>query len=414
MGNRLTNEKADLILHLDNTTIHRLQFLISKNLNSASNPDIEFMNVLHLLESLLLADQVTIASFESEPSQLISNSLLEVIDSLTGSLSIKKHESTLDMQLKTARETVEEIYEQNLLSFKPAEDSKLFTKIDVATARPEGVVEINYSFWEEIFNKRKTIKYSDVVEKAASRVLEYRTDALFIYGIANHPEFYNKLMASYSKFGIWSEDHWNKLHVMFRSYSNQNLSHELGSVYSPPPVRSITLENVHSKIITDIKSTIDDLPSKFITKENKDLFESMAKGIEFPIPLIGIAAIPQEHIKDKSYFIENFLKVREETAGLRNIIRKLNKFDQEGTVDGELDLLKESLEVKREIAKILNLHDPVVFPKKVNDIGFLRKNLEVLGQFLKRENKTARFFSNLILRMKDTPNLAAIKQYLDS
>jgi hypothetical protein len=83
-------------------------------------------------------------------------------------------------------------------------------------------------------------------------------------------------------------------------------------------------------------------------------------------------------------------------------------------VDGELDLLKESLEVKREIAKILNLHDPVVFPKKVNDIGFLRKNLEVLGQFLKRENKTARFFSNLILRMKDTPNLAAIKQYLDS
>ncbi len=78
-----------------------------------------------------------------------------------------------------------------------------------------------------------------------------------------------------------------------------------------------------------------------------------------------------------------------------------------------MSLLKESYEIKREVAIQLNLKDPTVFPKKVSDIGFVRKYLRELDRFIRKENKTARFFSNLLLRMKDAPNLDDIKTYLE-
>lgn len=414
MKQDLQNNNTGIVLHLDNTTIHRLQFLLNKDLLSANDPDIEFLNILHLLETLLLADEITIATFESNSSQEISNSVLEIIDALGNSLSVKKEQSSLDTQLKIAEQTVTEIFDKGLLNFNPSDDSKLFTKVNVAAARPLGVVEINSEFWKKIFSGKGKLSHNAILEIAKAKVLDYRTDALFIYGVAKHKTFYEKILDSYSLFGVWTDEHWNKLHVMFRSYFNQNLSHDLGAIYSPPPIRAITLESAHNKIITDIKKTIEDFPNTFLSMENRKQFDSMANGVHFPIPLIGIAAIPKTDKKDKNLFIDNFLKVREQTVELRNIIRKLNQFDSEYNINVELSLMKESYEIKSEIANLLHLKDSKVLPKKVSEVGFMKRNIEDLVRFLKKENKTARFISDLLLRINEEPNLNKVKKYLGS
>jgi hypothetical protein len=414
MKNDLQDNKGSIVFHLDNTTIHRLQFLLDKDIRSAGEPDLEFLNILHLLESLLLADKITIATFESNSSQEISDHILGVIDVLSNSLMIDKEKSSLSNQLQIAEKTVKEIFDKKLLSFNPTEDYNLFTKVNVKAARPSGVVEINSEFWTDIFNNKGSLTHDAILDKAKAKVLDFRTDALFIYGIAIHKLFYEKIFESYSKYGVWDDDHWNKLHVLFRSYFNQNLSHNLGAIYSPPPIRAISLDNAHTKIITDIKTTIEDFPNAFLSRKNKEQFDLMTKGIQFPIPLIGIAAIPKTNKKDKNQFIDNFLKVREETSELRKIIRRLNQFDSEYSIATELNLLKESYEIKKEIANLLNLNDPTILPKKVSEVDFIRRSIDELVRFLKKENKTARFFSNLLTRINDEPNLDEVKKYLQS
>lgn len=411
MGINAQNNDESVIIHLDNTAIHRLQFLLSKNLNSTPYSNIEFINILHLLESLLLADKITISTFESDSSQLISNNLLEVIDALSDSLSLKKIESDLNNQLKIAEETVMQIFEQKLLSFNPELDSLLFAQVNVSAGRPSEVLEINSDFWKEIYAGKH--KYEYILDKAKSKVLDFKTDALFIYGIAKHREFSEKILLSYATFGTWTDEHWNRLHVMFRSFFNQNLSHDLGAIYSPPPVRSIALESAHNKIKSDVISTIENLPVSFLSKENKTELESILNGVQFPIPLIGIAAIPQTNKKDKDQFIEHFLKIREETSELRNLVRKINRFESEYSVEQELSLLQESLEIKKEIAYTLKLNNPTILPKKVSDIG-IYNNLEELLRFFKKENKTARVFSNILQRINEAPHLYEVKKYLDS
>ncbi len=307
-------DNSPLILHLDNTTVHRLQFLLSKSLTTVDESNLEFLNTLHLLESLLLADEITIATFEYEPSQIISNTLLGVLDAFSESLIVNRIKSDFETQLEIAKETVDQLYTQNLLSFDPTKDNKLFTNVSVAAGRPSDVVEINAQFWLEIFLTTPKPSNEEIVDRAVAKVYRFRTDALFLFGVAHHAEFCNRLLDSYNIYQPWPDNHWNKLHVMFRSYFNQNLAKRAGAIYSPPPIRAITLENAHNKLITDIKSTIEDLPEDFLPVNSKELFNSISKGINFPIPLIGISAIPKSSKKDKNVFIDNFLRAREDTT----------------------------------------------------------------------------------------------------
>jgi len=404
-------ENNPLTFHLDHTTLHRLGFLLTESLKENENFAIEMMNTLHLLESLVLADKIVINSFEPTNAQETSNNLLSEISEMDPTLIIENINSDYFEQKQTSIDTCTKLLEDNILTFNPAVDKELLTNINALAGRPYGVDELISDFWKEVHNNKLPV--DRILEKASHLLSENKTDGLFLYGSATHEEFRINILNSYKINGPWNDSHWNKLHVMFRSYFNLVLSSKNNSIYSPPPVRAMCIETAHSKVITNIKNQINfKSPKRFIEDEQYKVFDELSRGTKFQIPMLSLAVIPRINTKDKALFIDNLVEVRKTISDLRNRIRILNNIESTGQRELENQIQSECAVINKDITNSLKLNYPDSFPTKLNDMNILDKGKFMLQKFFALENKSPALLSNIIYRTQNEPDLNFVKSYI--
>lgn len=419
-----------LVLHMDNTTLHRLQYLIDPAVSLTNDPKLETLNVLHLLEALVLADEITVSSFESGPSQEISDTVLEALIPLSradgAALVQTSIHSNWESQLEIARETAAEIYDRRFLTFNPSDDFKLLEGIDVAAARPGRVVEPTARFWEMIFRNQMTS--DEIRARAAGEVHLHRTDGLFLFGVADHEEFRDQVVRSYSRFGPWSEDHWNRLHVLFRAFSNQRIADRIaGAVYSPPPIRAELLNRVNSLALRRFRETLAELAVAVSQRVAPGSLSDYVGGFKVPIPVLGLAALPSGP-KSSKKLLDKLLIVRAQTSDLRNHLRRLNSLYMSGNADEAFkEIERECRSLKRGVAQRLGLTDTISLPAaaidtavqlsqagmaSVPDLTGAAKLIDWFSSIALRRRKRVRFLSNMLARAAEEPGLQAVRRYM--
>lgn len=427
---RTIDGDQSLVLHMDNTTLHRLRYLVDPNAVVTANLKMETLNVLHLLETLVLADDITVSSFESEPSQEISNALIEALRPVRRSdgtaLVQPTVNSSWELQLEIAKETAAEIVDRGLLSFNPYEDKSLLAHVNVTTARPDGVVEPTARFWDTIFQRKAT--HDDVRAEAVEEVHLHRTDALFLFGIADTDDFRTQVLDSYARFGAWSEEHWNRLHVLFRAFSNQRIADRIpGAVYSPPPVRADVLTRVNSRTLRRFKETLAELAVAVARHPGTPTSDQYPTDLKMPIPILGLAVLPHGS-KSVDQLVARLLKVREEATDLRNCLRRLSALYISGENDKAFrEIERECAALKRGVAERLGLTNTTSLPAaaidtavhlssagvaSVPDLSGAAKLLDWFSALSIRRRKRVQFLANLVARSAEEPGIERASMYI--
>jgi hypothetical protein len=387
----------------------------------AENRKLETLNVLHLLEALILADEVTVSTFESESSQETSNLAIEALRPLADTvapLAVRTGlHSSWESQLDIARDTATEIFDRRLLTFNPDDDSKLSQGIDVAAARPGGVVEPTAPFWESISQNKTTTE--QIRSRAAGEVHLHRTDGLFLFGVAHHDEFCEQVLRSYGRYGPWPEAHWNRLHVLFRAIFNQRIADRIdGAIYSPPPVRAELLGRVNSLSLQRFREALEDLAISASRERNRSFLSDYAGGFKVPIPLLGLAVLPHGG-ESPSRFLDRLAFVRTEASDLRDQLRRLNSLYMTGNKDDAFrEIEKECRAIKRGVSERLGLGNTRSLPLATVDPGVMLSEQGLAGvpdavsvakltdwvaSIAVRRRKRVKFLANMLARAAEEP-----------
>jgi hypothetical protein len=263
---------------------------------------------------------------------------------------------------------------------------------------------------------------------AAGEVHTHRTDGLFLYGVAAHNEFRDQVLRSYDRFGPWPAGHWNRLHVLFRAFSNQRIADQVaGAIYSPPPIRAEFIDRVNSLALKRFRETLTELAVAVSHRVESGSLAEYVEGFRVPIPVLGLAALPSGP-KSSAKLIEKLLTVRAEASDLRKHLRKLNALYVSGHRDEAFRKIeKECRSLKRGVAERLGLKDTVSLPSaaidsavqlsqagtaSVPDLTGAAKMLDWFSSFVVRRRKRVRFLSNMLARTAEEPGLRAATRYI--
>jgi hypothetical protein len=278
-------------LLIDNTTLHRLS--VALDVGREPLDRLEVANVLHLIECLVLAEELTVNSFESRGSQERSNRILDWLENtesrgLIGVSSL----SNATNQMAIASSVAGEMYERGLIVPHEGEPGDV-GEIDVKLGRPVDVVEVADAFWSELAGDLGDL--SLVQARALDEVEKHRTDGLFVYGLAQHEELVSWLNHVYSRSEQPSAEHWSQLHVVFRTLFNQQLAErDQSQSYAPPPVRAAVLRTVYSQTISQLRASLSNVAFGFhIDLDNGAFAEELLQGASDPLPLLGLAYMLQ-------------------------------------------------------------------------------------------------------------------------
>jgi hypothetical protein len=334
-----------LSLVIDNTTLHRLLFALDPS--SMPFPDAETANMLHLLECLVLAGTITVNGFESADSQNHSDRVLAWLDgSESKGLIEVSARSDRDTQIEVAGSVAREMHARGLLLPRP--DLGDVDGINIALGRPRDVVELATSFWNEATSHIR--RPASIRERAEEMVDRYRTDALFVHGLAQHDELIADIHAAYSRGAAPSDDRWRQLHVIFRSLFNQQFSerHQAYS-YAPPPVRAAVLRAVYSRALERLNGAVSQVAVRLNAEVgNRALAEDLLEAASHPLPLLGLAfMLKAEAALPGAPFSERLAYAREEAAPLRMRLRELEALLRDDAARYVRELQGEAADLER-------------------------------------------------------------------
>jgi hypothetical protein len=322
------------ILQIDNTTLHRLQKIVEFQPGQAL-PDPEVANILHLLECLILGQQLSVNSFEYQASQAVSDRWREWLDGtdLTGLVRTSPL-SAPDMQRDIAANVAREMAERGFIGGPLGQDHDL-TNINIAVARPSGTVEVAAEFWESVILNGAAA--DEVKQRAAECVETYRTDGLFVYGVAQHADLIGAITRrDPAERGLTTAD-WNRLHVIFRTLFNQHMSDEQkGVMYAPPPGRARVLRHLFLPFPTE---RLDAEAVKLLAvlanqEQHRDLEEDVIVRAREPLPLLGLAFMLAARKRRPRASIESTLSTARDLAEpMRKRIAQLAKLASDHSSD---------------------------------------------------------------------------------
>ncbi|HEU5064141.1 MAG TPA: hypothetical protein VFT79_13475 [Solirubrobacterales bacterium] len=309
-----------LRLLIDNTTLHRLSFALEPR---PLVNHLEAANILHLIECLILAEQLTVARFESIGSQERSDRILNWLES-TESRGLVQVSPLSDeaRQLDLAAEVAAEMFDRGWILL-PGSGYGDIDEIDVPLGRPGGVVERASEFW----GQATSLDRQSLQLRAAEEVATHRTDGLFVYGVSQHEEIVSRLNHAYENGGRPSKEQWDKMHVVFRTLFNQQLAdrHE-GQSYAPPPVRAKVLRTVYFRTITHLRTALNEVAFGLHTEmDNPEFAEELLQTATDPLPLLGLAYMLQANAAEgpTAPFEHRLQAARELAAPMRARLARL-------------------------------------------------------------------------------------------
>jgi hypothetical protein len=330
-----------LSLLIDNTTLHRLTIATDRGVVIPAD---EAANFLHLIECLILAEQLTIARFESQSSQERSDRVLEWLDG-TQNRGLVQVSALSDVghQMEIASSVALEMFERGLLAHSGETPGDL-DEIKVQLGRPVGVLERASSFWEEA-SKLKDLQL--VQDRARQGVVKYQTDGLFEFGLSQHEEIAERLVHAYENGSRPSNDAWRKMHVVFRTWFNQQLAdrHE-DRAYAPPPVRARVLRTVYSRTIKHLEEAMSRVTLELQSEmDNPTFAEEILEGADQPLPVLGLAYMLQATAVEGpgAPFADRLVAARELAAPMRARLSRLEQLARTGTARWSRDLQEEAL-----------------------------------------------------------------------
>jgi hypothetical protein len=278
--------KRGLSLLIDNTTLHRLEFAL--NGSAPRRSPAELANILHLLECLVLADNLIVNGFESAGSNEHSEAILDWLShSHTPELVTVSPHSDEYTQMSVATAVALEMDERGLL-MPDGEGTADLAAIDVTLGRPRDVVEIADSFWRAVATGK--LSHDLIREQAHAAVAEHRTDGLFVYGLAQHGDLVERVNHALRHTRRLTGDEWKQTHVIFRALFNQRFA-ELHDerTYAPPPVRAGVLRAVYSRPLAFLSETFDVVAyDAHIDLNNTTFAEELMEYTPKPLPLLGL------------------------------------------------------------------------------------------------------------------------------
>lgn len=311
-----------LRLLIDNTTLHRLNFSIDPR--GRMIDDLEIANILHLVECLILAEQITVARFESRESQTRSDRVLEWLENTESQGLVQVSPlSDIDSQMHVAIEVAREMFDRKLIV--PSENGYGdLDEVNVQLGRPGGVVERAGEFWEEAIS----LEGEELKLRAAEEVAHHQTDGLFIHGVSQHEEIVSRLSHAYRNGAQPSKEQWDKMHVVFRTLFNQQLAdrHD-GHSYAPPPVRAKVLRTVYSDTITHLRTALSGVAFGLHTEMgNSEFAEELLQSAGDPLPLLGLAYMLEADSAEgpAAPFEHRLAAARELAAPMRSRLARLD------------------------------------------------------------------------------------------
>jgi hypothetical protein len=337
---------SGLSLLIDNTTLHRLALATNRESTVTAA---EVANFLHLVECMILAEDLTVARYESRASQERSDQILDWLEG-TNNRGLVKASAFADEehQKQVAANVAQEMFDRGLL-FRTGSAHSDLDEIDVALGRPVGVVERASEFWDEAARLKKP---ELIQERALEEVALHRTDGLFEYGLSRHEEVVARLVHAYENGSRPTKDDWDKMHVVFRALFNQQHAdlHEARS-YAPPPVRANVLRNVYSQTIQKLRDALSEVAFGLQTEmSNTELAEELIETADKPLPLLGLAYILQATAMEGpgSSFADRLSAARELAAPMRSRLAQLEDMARTNSARyvrallGETEMLEEA------------------------------------------------------------------------
>jgi hypothetical protein len=273
-----------LSLLIDNTTLHRLAFVLGGSVERLSHA--ELGNVLHLLECLVLSDAVVVNGFESTASHERSSAVLDwLAHSNTPELVTVSPYSYQEAQVEIAAAVAREMDDRGLLLVDGSAGD--MAGITVSLGRPRGVVEIASDFWRRTSADGSSLEA--VQELAHDAVGQYRTDGLFVYGVAQHGDLVERVHHALKHTQALSESEWAQAHVIFRALFNQRFAELHERAYAPPPVRAEVLRTIYSQPLAVLTGAVDAVAyTAHVDVNNTTFAEELLEYAPKPLPLLGL------------------------------------------------------------------------------------------------------------------------------
>lgn len=300
---------------IDNTTLHRAAYLLGDEGGTLSSFDVA--NVLHLLECLILGDDLTVTAFEDDESAERSSRIRAALgDQGLGTLISDTAMSAPDEQRRVAALVTRDMQVRRLLPFA-ADSPTDFPDVDTVPGLPLHAGNRVPDFWATAFEGNPSDE--DLIARGGEQVEEYRAGGLFIDGLVQHADLIDRLRVADANGSAPLPDEWRQMHVVFRALFNQRLAQEIGGMrYAAPPVRSGVLDAVSSVAWTTLEASARQIVLDLGERDaNPDLVGDLRASSELPLPLLGLSLVLRESVKPDVPIVERLVAAREAAAPIR-------------------------------------------------------------------------------------------------
>jgi hypothetical protein len=342
-------------LMLDNTSFQHLAFLLPQHRKLRLSPE-GVLDTLYLIESLLLADSISVpvypGSTSYEEGDRLSGELRELVSS-DGSPLLRRKLAQLDSVERMAIATVEALYEVRGPCL--VEPDNLRGQVSSQGGIPRTGQDITHQFWSKVSGRK--MRKKDLPEYAQQFLAERGADGALAYGLVHYEAVCDQLVRLIRNRGVPDASYWHRLLVLFRAHDNVRLANHIGLRYAPGHARQGVLEATRiwslDRLWSSLKPHLSDIRREIGLEPGA--WYSHSEGSR-GFPFLGLAVFNQLP-RSGDARLATILRLRED-PGVRDLRSQTSMLDllyETDTRKGLKHLLRECAQLKAAVTDDLQI-----------------------------------------------------------